>query len=133
MFAACPLPEEGGRTGLQLRREAAARRSVPKNSASSGEDRFPGGEHSECGANSGEACVPRRKRQSDRALGAPSQSEHKERTQTIQRDVPRALACEKTFISSRWDLKGYQMYPIESTLFCIGWDCLCSQLKYTGP
>ena len=48
MFAACPLPEEGGRTGLQLRREAAARRSVPKNSASSGKAHLPGEEHSEC-------------------------------------------------------------------------------------
>ena len=46
---------------LQLRRGAAARRSVPKNSASSGKAHLPGGEHSECGTNSGEAFVHRRK------------------------------------------------------------------------
>jgi hypothetical protein len=52
---------------LQLRRGAAARRSVPKNSASSGKAHLPGGEHSECGANSGEASVHRRKQNTDRS------------------------------------------------------------------
>ena len=52
---------------LQLRQGAAARRSAPKNSASSGKAHLPGGEHSDCGANSGEASVHRRKQNTDRS------------------------------------------------------------------
>ena len=62
-----PIARDSDWKWLQLRQGAAARRSVPKNSASSGKAHLPGGEHSECGANSGEASVHRRKQNTDRS------------------------------------------------------------------
>ena len=47
-FRRAPVARDSDWKWLQLRREAAARRSVPKNSASSGKAHLPGGEHSEC-------------------------------------------------------------------------------------
>ena len=57
-------PEDSGRTGHQLRRGDAGRRNAHQRWSTSDEARFPGEEHSECGANSGEASVHRRRRKS---------------------------------------------------------------------
>ena len=47
-FRRAPIARDSDWKWLQLRRGAAARRSAPKNSASSGKAHLPGGEHSEC-------------------------------------------------------------------------------------